>query len=91
MAVDRERPAPPTVRISFEGAPDDASPFVTVYNPQVLSFACLTQVNRFGLTGDRKEQIAGRLKGTRKSLLEMIRTYGNNIEITRAETSKRIG
>jgi len=86
-----DRPPPPTVRISFEGAPDDLSPLVTVYNPEVLSFACLTQVNRFGLTGDRKEQIAGRLKGTRKSLLEMIRTYGNNIEITRAETSKRIG
>jgi hypothetical protein len=89
--MDRERATPPTVRISFEGAHDDLSPMVTVYNPQVLSFACLTQVNRFGLTGDRKEQIAGRLKGTRKSLLEVIRTYGNNIEITRAETSKRIG
>src|SRR4051794_20847027 len=89
--MDRERATPPTVRISFEGANDDLSPLVTVYNPEVLSFACLTQVNRFGLTGDRKEQIAGRLKGTRKSLLEVIRTYGNNIEITRAETSKRIG
>ena len=86
-----DRPPPPTVKISFEGGHDDASPMVTVYNPGVLTFACLTQVNRFGLTGDRKEQIAGRLKGTRKSLLEMIRTYGNNIEITRAENSKRIG
>ena len=52
--MDRERATPPTVRISFEGANDDLSPLVTVYNPEVLSFACLTQVNRFGLTGDRK-------------------------------------
>ena len=89
--MDRERPTPPTVRISFEGAQDDPSPLVTVYNPQVLSFACLTQVNRFGLTGDRNEQIAGRLKGTRRSLMEVIRTYGNNIEVTRVDPTKRIG
>ena len=85
-----DRPPPPTVRMSFEGAHDDLSPHVIVYNPEVLSFACVTQINRFGLIGDRNVQIAGRLKGTRRSLTEVIRTYGNNIEFVRAE-SKRIG
>ena len=86
-----DRPPPPTVRISFAGAHDDAAPFVTVYNPEVLSIACTTQVNRFGLTDGRNEQLAGRLKGTRKSLLELIRTYGNNVQVTRPDTSERIG
>jgi hypothetical protein len=78
-----DRPPPPTVRISFEGPYDAVAPHVIVYNPEVLSFACLTQVNRFGLIGDRKVQIAGKLKGKRKSLTEMIQSYGNNIEIVR--------
>ena len=53
--------------------------------PDVLSFACLTQVNRFGIIGhcSRLAQIAGKLKGSRKSLTEMIESYGNNIEIIR--------
>jgi hypothetical protein len=71
--------------MSFEGAQDDASPHVIVYNPGVLSSACVTQINRFGLIGDRNVQIAGHLKGSRRSLTEMIRTYGNNIEIVRPE------
>ena len=85
-----DRPAHPTVKMSFESAhADDLAPHVIIYNPEVLSFACLTQVNRFGLIGDRKTSLAGKLKGTRKSLTEVIRTYGNNIEFVRAE--HRIG
>jgi hypothetical protein len=85
-----DRPLMPTVRMSFEGAHDDASPHVVVYNPGVLTFACVTQINRFGLIGDRNVQMAGHLKGSRRSLTEVIRTYGNNIEIVRAEP-RRIG
>lgn len=78
-----DRPLPPTVKISFEGGRDEASPHVVVHNPEVLSFACLSQVNRFGLLGDRKGRLAGKLRGTRKTLTEVIRTYGNNIEFVR--------
>jgi hypothetical protein len=78
-----DRPQPPTVRITFEGAHDELSPHVIVHNPEVLSFACLAQVNRFGLLGDRQGRLTGRLRGTRKTLTEMICTYGNNIEYVR--------
>jgi hypothetical protein len=79
--------------MSFEKAhAEDLNPHVVIYNPEVLSFACVTQVNRFGLTGDRRAPMAGRLKGTRHSLTEMLRTYGNNIEFVRAAAQdNRIG
>ena len=86
-----DRPPPPTVKMSFEGGRDEGTPHVIVYNPDVLSFACLTQVNRFGIIGDRKVQIAGKLKGSRKSLTEMIQSYGNNIEIIRLPAKEHIG
>jgi hypothetical protein len=76
------------VRISFEGGHDEASPRVVVHNPEVLSFACLTQVNRFGLLSDREGRLAGRLRGNRRTLTEMILTYGNNIEYVRPPTTQ---
>ena len=88
-----DRPEPPTVRMSFENAhADDLNPHVIIYNPEVLSFACLTQVTRFGLIGDRRAALSGKLKGTRRSLTEVIRTYGNNIEFVRVDSAtRRIG
>ena len=79
---------PPTVKLSFEGTgSEDLTPRVVLYNPEVLTFACLTQVQRFGLIGDRKAALTGKLKGSRKSLTEMIQSYGNNVEIVRAASA----
>ena len=89
-----DRPPPPTVRLSFKGtSPDDPSPQVVLYNPEVLTFACLTQANRFGLVGDRRAAMSGKLKGTRENLTAMLQTYGNNVEIVRpaAAPPNRIG
>ena len=78
----------PTVKLSFQGTgSEDLTPRVVLYNPEVLTFACLTQVQRFGLIGDRKSAMAGRLKGSRKNLTEMLQSYGNNVEIVRASSA----
>ena len=77
------RPEPPTVKLSFEGDRDGAQPHVILYNPEVLSLACRMQVNRFGVMGDGRTQLSGTLKGSRKTLTEMIMSYGNNVEVIR--------
>ena len=82
----------PTVRISFEGSsPDDTSPRVVLYNPEVLTSACLTQLQRFGLIGDRRAALTGTLKGSRDGLSELSRTYGNDVQIVRPAAPNRIG
>jgi len=70
-----------TVKLSFEGAYEEPSPQTMIYNPGVMPFALFTQVERFGLVGTRKTHMSGRLKGSRKSFTEVIRSYGLNIEI----------
>ena len=77
---------PETVKLSFEGTFEDPSPLVTVYNPRVLPAALLSQVLRFGLVGATAHRplLSGKLKGSRKALLEMIQTYGLGVEIVPA-------
>ena len=70
-----------TVKMSFEGSYDEAAPYTVVYNPDVMPFALFTQVERFGLIGTRKTHMAGKLKGSRKNLTEVIRSYGLEVEI----------
>jgi len=79
-------PMPETVQLSFEGAHEDPSPHVVVYNPRVLPAALLSQVMRFGLVGatTKKPLLSGKLKGSRKALTEMIQTYGLSVEIVNA-------
>jgi hypothetical protein len=74
------------VKMSFEGSYEDRSPMVVVHNPQVFSAACLSQVKRFGIVGAtvQKPLMSGKLKGTRKALVEMIQSYGFSIEIVPA-------
>ena len=61
----------------------DPSPLVTVFNPSVMPFALFSQVTRFGLVGNanRKSHLSGKLKGDRKAFLQMIQSYGTEIEI----------
>jgi hypothetical protein len=72
-----------TVQMSFEGAFEEPSPMVVLYNPRVMPAALLSQVFRFGLVGAtaQKPLVSGRLKGSRKALIEMIQSYGVNVEI----------
>ena len=70
-----------TVKLSFEGAYEEPAPHTMIYNPGVMPFALYTQVERFGLVGSRKTHMSGRLKGSRKSLTEVIRSYGLEVEI----------
>jgi len=74
---------PETVRLSFAGAYEDPSPLVVVHNPRVLPAALLSQVMRFGLVGATAHRplLSGKLKGSRKALLEMIQSYGLSVEI----------
>ena len=72
-----------TVKLSFEGAYEDAAPRTVIYNPGVMPFALYTQVERFGLIGTRKTQMAGKLKGSRLHLTEVIKSYGLDVEIVR--------
>jgi len=75
-----------TVKLSFEGSYEDPSPMVVVYNPRVLPAALLSQVLRFGLVGATAHRplLSGKLKGSRKALMEMIQTYGLGVEIVPA-------
>ncbi|HLG10211.1 MAG TPA: hypothetical protein VI876_00500 [Dehalococcoidia bacterium] len=77
---------PETVQMSFEGAYEDPSPLVVVYNPRVLPAALLSQVMRFGLVGAtaKRPHLSGKLKGSRKALTEMIQSYGLGVEIVPA-------
>ena len=72
-----------TVKMSFEGAFEDPSPHVVVYNPKVLSPALLSQVMRFGLIGAtaKRPVLSGKLKGSRTAFTEMIQSYGVAVEI----------
>ena len=72
-----------TVKMSFDGAYEDPSPHVVVYNPKVLPAALLSQIMRFGLIGStpKKPFMSGKLKGSRKALTEMIQSYGLGVEI----------
>ena len=72
------------VRMSFDGqGEDDPSPFVVIYNPQVLSVVLMSQIARFGLRRARENNalVSGNLKGHRKDFMEMIQTFGNPVEI----------
>lgn len=75
-----------TVKLSFEGAYEDPSPHVTVHNPQVMSPALLSQVLRFGLVAAtaKRPVVSGKLKGSRKALVEMIQSYGIGVEVVPA-------
>jgi hypothetical protein len=72
---------PETVKLSFEGAFEEAAPRTVIYNPGVMPFALYTQVERFGLVGTRKTHMSGKLKGSRHTLTEVIKSYGLNVEI----------
>jgi hypothetical protein len=50
-----------------------------------MSPALLSQVMRFGLVGatEQKPELSGKLKGTRKALVEMIRSYGVHVHVVR--------
>jgi hypothetical protein len=75
------------VKISFEDSrQDDRTPHVVVYNPQVLSFPLLSQVMRCGLVspGKARTSLSGKLKGSRKALIEMIQSYGLDVQIVPA-------
>ena len=74
---------PETVQLSFAGAYEDPSPLVVVHNPRVLPAPLLSQVMRFGLVGATAHRplLSGKLKGSRKALLEMIQSYGLSVEI----------
>lgn len=74
---------PEIVQLSFEGTHEDPSPMVVVYNPKVLPAALVSQVSRFGLVGAtaQRPRLSGKLKGSRKALLEVIQSYGLHIEI----------
>ena len=74
---------PETVKLSFEGAYEDPAPLVVLYNPRVMPAALLSQVLRFGLVGAtaKRPQLSGKLKGSRKALMEMIQSYGLGVEI----------
>jgi hypothetical protein len=76
---------PETVEMSFEGSTEDPSPHVVVYNPNVMSPALLSQVMRFGLVGatTQKPLLSGKLKGSRKALTEMIRSYGVHVQVVK--------
>ncbi|HEY7467473.1 MAG TPA: hypothetical protein VIB47_12345 [Dehalococcoidia bacterium] len=76
-----------TVKMSFEGAFEDPSPHVVVYNPRVLPAALLSQVMRFGLVGatSQKPLLSGKLKGSRKALTELIQTYGLAVQVVRPQ------
>lgn len=75
-----------TLKLSFEGAYEDPSPHVTVHNPQVMSPALLSQVLRFGLVAAtaKRPVVSGKLKGSRKALVEMIQSYGIGVEVVPA-------
>ena len=70
-----------SVKLSFRGPYEDPSPYVVVYNPQVMPFALYTQVTRFGLAGSRKTKLSGNLKGSRRNLVEVVKSYGYDVEI----------
>ena len=74
------------VRISFEGAEDDPSPFVVIYNSAILSPGLFRQITRFGLSKrlDKQALFSGHLQGTRKDFLAMVQSYGVEVEIVRA-------
>jgi hypothetical protein len=74
---------PEIVQLSFEGTQEDPTPMVVIYNPRVLPAALVSQVSRFGLVGAtaKRPRLAGKLKGSRKALLEVIQSYGVGIEI----------
>jgi hypothetical protein len=74
------------VKISFEDSyQDDPTPVVVVYNPQVMSPPLLSQVMRFGLaSANARTSLSGKLKGSRKALIEMIQSYGVDVQIVRA-------
>ena len=71
------------VKISFEGAYEDPSPHVVIYNPLVMPAALLSQVMRFGLIKHAGEKIflSGHLKGNRKAFTEVIQSYGVAIDV----------
>ena len=75
-----------TVKLSFEGAFEDPSPLVVLYNPRVMPAALLSQVLRFGLVGAtaKRPYLSGKLKGNRKAFMEMIQSYGLGVEIVPA-------
>lgn len=75
-----------TVRLSFEGPSEDPSPLVVVYNPEVLSGACRSQVRRFGLAGGttQKPLMSGKLQGSRVALTQVIQSYGFGVQIVAA-------
>jgi hypothetical protein len=73
------------VRLSFEGAYEALDPMVVVYNPGIMPFALYTQVQRFGLVGGRQTRLAGTLKGTRRALVEVIKSYGYDVDLVHPE------
>ena len=74
------------VKISFEGAEDDPSPLVVIYNSGVLSPGLFRQITRFGLSKrlDSRAFFSGHLQGNRKDFLAMVQSYGVGIEIVPA-------
>lgn len=75
--------------MSFEGAHEDPSPQVVIYNPRVLPAALLSQVMRFGLVAatPKRPVVSGKLKGSRKALTEMIQSYGLGVEVVPAASA----
>src|SRR5438270_12552498 len=73
------------VRLSFDGAYDALDPMVVLYNPGIMPFALFTQVQRFGLIGGRQTRLAGTLKGTRRALVEVIKSYGYEVDLVHPE------
>ncbi len=77
---------PEKVKLTFDASyGSDAPPMVAVLNPEILPFALLSQITRFGLAGaaDRKTPFTGRLKGDRRAFTQMIESYGLEVEIVR--------
>ena len=76
---------PEIVEMSFEGSVEEPSPHVVIYNPKVMSPALLSQTMRFGLVGatSQKPLLSGKLKGSRKALIEMIRSYGVHVQVVK--------
>lgn len=71
------------VEISFRGSEDDGTLFAVIHNPVVLPGGLHHQITRYGLTGpsSRNPLLAGKVKGTRKALTELIHTYGLTMEV----------
>ena len=69
------------IRLSFSTEEGEGRPVSTLYNPKILSFAARSQAARFGLIADKDAHLSGLLKGNRKNLIEMIKTYGYDVEV----------